>query len=307
MLAVLAPAPVLAAEGDPQETITFDRSVYFLEGAPGETIRAPLVIKNSTSLRPTFTSEAVDMESGEGTGSRAFQFRPAGEAPRGAGAWIRPIQPGEVSIPAFEQAELELVVDIPADAGAGGHAGALMFTAPDPRPDSQVRFEVNQPVPIFITVSGEYERDVRVSLEPTDRWRWSGGPATWELTISNEGDVHEPVSGRVRIDGLLGGSSSRRLRPGILFPGETRTQQVGFDLRSAPDLLRADARVDLDESEAERATAASMVVLPIWVLVLVAIAILVIVARIRMRRRRAHDGPDDPDALQRDDWIDAAG
>ncbi len=276
--------------------------MYFLEVDPGERLTVPLVIKNSTRFEPTFTSERLDMQSGEGTGSTAFSYLPIGGAPRGAGEWVRPIAPTRITIPALEQVELDVVVQVPEDAGAGGHFAAIMFRAPDPRPDAEVSFEVRQPVALFFTVSGDFERDVRVTATPTDRWRWKGGRATWDVHVRNEGDVHEPISGRVRVDGIFGGASSRRLAAGILFPGEERTQQVSFDLRSAPDLLRSQARVDLDDARSVVDDAPSVFVLPIWVLVLIAAACIVIVARIRLRGRR-HGAPDDAELDDHEDRI----
>ena len=302
MLALPAAAVAGAATPDPDEAITFDRAVYFLDVDPGERLTVPLVIKNSTSFEPTFTSTVLDMRSGEGTSSTAFSYLPIGDAPRGAGSWIEPITPASFPIPARDQVELDIVVNVPPDAGAGGHFAAIEFTAPDPRPDSEVRFEVRQPVPIFFTVSGEYERDVRVTATPTDRWRWRGGRATWDVRVRNEGDVHEAISGRLRLDGVFGGSGSARLDAGILFPGEERTQRISFDLRSAPDLLRSQARVDLDDAPTAVDDAPSVVVLPIWVLVLLAVAIIVVIARIRMRGSRRADHQDvelDDD----EDWI----
>lgn len=299
---MLPGAAQAATTPDPDAAITFDRAVYFLEVDPGERLTVPLVIKNSTPFVPTFTSRRLDMQSGAGTGSRAFSYQPIGEAPRGAGAWIQPISPRRITIPALEQVELDIVIQVPDDAGAGGYFAALEFTAPDPRPDSEVRFEVRQPIPIFLIVSGEFERDVRVTATPTDRWRWNGGRATWDVRVRNEGDVHEPISGQLRVDGIFGGATSSRLDAGILFPGEERTQQVSFDLRSAPDLLRSQARVDLDDEPAVVDDAPSVVVLPIWVLVLVAVALVVIVARIRLRGRR-YDAPHDPEDDDHEDWI----
>lgn len=274
--------------------------MYFLDVDPGERLTVPLVIKNSTRFTPTFTSERLDMQSGEGTGSTAFRYLPIGEAPRGAGDWLEPLDPATFTIPAFEQVELELVVQVPAGAGAGGHFAAIMFSAPDPRPDSQLSFQVRQPVVLFFTVSGDYEHDVRVTVAPTDRWRWKGGRATWRVRVHNEGDVHEPISGRLRLDGIFSGAISVPIDAGILFPGESRTQQVSFDVRSAPDLLRAQARVDLDDAPSVVDDAPGMIVLPTWVLVLIGVALTVIVARVRLRgrhRETPHDVELDDDEV----------
>lgn len=291
------------AAPDANEAITFDRPIYFIDGDPGETVTVELIIKNSTHLAPTFSSQALDMQSGEGTGSRAFEYVPAGDAPRGAGAWIRPLQAKQFTIPAFQQEALDITIDIPREAGAGGHYAALMFSAPDPRPDAEVQFEINQPVAFFLTVNGAFQRDVRVTATPRDGWRWRGGRTEWDVVIRNEGDVHEPISGRLRIDGLFGGVSSKALDPGILFPGEMRRQRVRFDLRSAPDIVTGAAQVDLDEHPPEIDDSPRVIVVPIWLLVLVALAIVVIAVRLRMRgdRRTTHEDEFDDDA---DGWIE---
>jgi hypothetical protein len=240
-------------------------------------------VQNQTRTDIHLEVEVVDMEEGAGNSS-AFEYVPIGEARRGAGAWIEAIKPPGFDIEAAHERAIPVVVTIPDDAGAGGYYAALVFTAKDPRPKAQVPIDQRVPVPVLVTVAGNAERDLRVSIEPDERWHWSGGTATWTIQLENAGDVHEVIAGRVRIDGALSTARSRPIKPGILLPGERRRQHVTFDLRDAPDLVGAELRVERDEGDAVEDGAPKLVVLPWWLLVLLALAIAVIWWRLRARR-----------------------
>jgi hypothetical protein len=263
----------------------------FLDARPGERVETTVLVQNQTGVAAAFEVEVTDMQAGPGA-DRAFDYVPVGDAPRGAGAWTSTPTTTFRLAPATQR-EIDVVVDVPADAGAGGHYAALLFTAREVNPTGQFQIDALTPVPVLVTVAGEFERDLRATIDPDDRLRWSGGRARWTVELRNEGDVHENVSGRVRFDPVWSGSSSTPLGAGILLPGESRRQRVALDVRSAPDAFTADVRVDLDESEPVTATAPRMWVLPIW-LVVVAIA-LVVVVWLRLRGRGEDSFEEDED------------
>lgn len=259
-----------------------------MEGAPGERVVVPLLVKNQTRSDVHLLVDVVDMEEGAGSSS-AFEYVAVGDARRGAGAWIEDIDPAEFDIEAARERPVPVVVEIPEDAGAGGWYGALVFTAKDPRPGAEVPIDQTVPVPVLVTVDGDYERDLRVDVEPADRWRWRGGRGEWEVELRNEGDVHEVIAGRMRIDGALSGATGTAIRPVVLLPGEVRRQRTSFDLRDAPDVVGANLRVERDEGDPVEADSPPVVVLPWWLLVLLALAIGVIAWRVRASR--GDDGP----------------
>jgi hypothetical protein len=271
---------VHAAASDVDATITLAPAMRFLDARPGEQIRTSVLVQNQTGVAVAFVVDVTDMRAGPGA-DRAFDYVAVGDAPRGAGAWTStPVSTFRLA--PTTQREVDVVVDVPAEAGAGGHYAALLFTAREVNPTGQFQIDQLTPVPVLVTVAGEFERDLRATIKPDARLRWSGGRARWTVELRNDGDVHENVSGRVRFDALWSGSSSTPLGAGILLPGESRRQRIALDVRSAPDAFTADVRVELDDSEPETATAPRMWVLPIW-LVIVGI-VLSIVVWVRTRR-----------------------
>lgn len=280
---------------DPDEAITFVPPIVFLEGAPGETVSRELVVQNQTQLDAGFVAEVVDAQEGAGD-SDALDYVAPGEARRGGGTWLEPPTPARFDIAAGAQRSLPVTVEIPRGAGPGGYYAAVVFTVRDPRPGSEVLVDLRQPVPVLVTVRGDYERDLRVSVESRDGWRWRGGTASWTVELHNAGDVHEVFAGRIRADGIVGRAMSAPMRPGILLPGERRSQETKFALRDAPDAWAAHARVVDSDGNSIRASSGRLVVMPWWLLLLVALVLATVAWRLRRRDRPDEDVGDDPDA-----------
>lgn len=280
----MLPAPALAATPAEHEAITLLPAVLFVEGDPGERVTTKVLLQNQTRTDVRLKSELADMQEGIGN-STAFDYLPVGEGRRGAGAWIEPRTPARFDLERARERSVAVTIDIPADAGAGGWYAAIVFTAEDPRPSASIPIDQTIPVPILVTVTGKFRRDLRASVEPASRWRWSGGTATWTVDLRNEGDVHEVYGGRLTVDGPLSAPRSRDLRPGILLPGEHRRIRQTFELRDAPDLVAARLRIERDEGSAVEDAAPRVVVLPWWLLVVLALAAAIIAWRLRSRAR----------------------
>lgn len=260
-------------------------------GAPGEQLEASILVKNQTLVDVQVTTRVVDLDDGTG---RTFEFLEPGTARRGAGDWIG-LDAERLRIAAGTERPAPFTISIPQDAGAGGHYGGLVFTVRPTRPTGQFDVAYDTAIPVFVTVDGEFERDLRVQVRSRDSWRWTGGDVEWTVELHNAGDVHENVSGRLRLDTFISGSSSAPLRPGILLPGERREQALSFGVRSAPDLLRADARVERDDARSISGRSGRTVVLPWWLLLVVVLAVAVTWWRLRARRhgRRDDEWPDE--------------
>jgi hypothetical protein len=268
---------------DPDENINFTPAFLFESGAPGDTITSEVTVQNQTGADVDFVVDLADMEEGRGN-SAAREFVPVGDARRGAGMWIDAIRPATFHLDAATERTIPITIRIPEDAGHGGFYAAIVFTAKDPRPDVSVPINQTAPVPVLVTVEGDFERDLRVEVDPNERVRWRGGTATWTVELHNAGDIHEVFAGRLRVDGPLSSARSKPIRPGILLPGEHRRQRITFELRDAPDLVGAKVRVERDDGPGVSAKAARVLVLPWWLLVLLALAIAVIWWRLRTRR-----------------------
>ncbi|MCB0878360.1 MAG: hypothetical protein KDC46_05195 [Thermoleophilia bacterium] len=284
----MAPAQAQAAAGSEHQAINFNPGVLFVDAEPGKTADTSVLVQNQTLVPVRIRLDVVDMQAprtreASANAGVSYDYVEAGTAPRGAGTWIEP-DVTEFRLEPGTQRDVRLAVDVPADAGAGGHFGAVQFTASALQDTGMLQADQLVPVPVFVTVAGAFRRDLKVKLRTPDTLRWSGGALRYTVELHNAGDLHENVSGRVRVDSLLSGSTSSPLQAGILLPGERRTQEVEFNVRSAPDLWRADVRVDRDGVDAVRAEAPNVWVIPIWLLVVLVAAIGITWWRIRARR-----------------------
>lgn len=282
----LQPASSFAAE-QVDEVINYEPSFVYAQGAAGTTVTTSIAVRNQTRLDAAFTVQRADAAESPGA-STAFDFLEIGEAPRGAGDWIR-VEPKTFQLRAGTERRIPVRISIPADTGAGGHYGGVLFSVEPVKPAGQFDVSYSTGIPVLVTVDGAFERDLRVRVRADDRWRFSGGRTGWTVELRNEGDVHEVYSGRLRLDSMLSGSTSVALRPGILLPGERRTEHVRVAVRSAPDIYQARVRVQRDDARAVTASSSRMIVLPLWVLVVLAGVIAVVWYRLRTRRRHRQD------------------
>jgi hypothetical protein len=306
---VASPAALAARDAD--ETINITPAVDFIpQLQPGSTVTSDITVRNQTTIDADFTIGLFDATTSK-DGSTALSLVRIGDAPRGAGAWLDVVDggacpPRDTHASCFhlahgEQRVVHVRIRVPEDAGAGGHYAGVQVIGSQSDPATNLDIKVLDEVPVFLTVAGDYERDLRVHATPDDPWRWHGGSTSWTVQLRNEGDVHENVSGFLTVDPLLVGTHRIALKPGILLPGEHRTQHLRMDVRDAPDLLAARVRVELDDHAPARDDVRRTVVLPWWFLVLVAVAIAVVWWRLRTRAtapRRGEsqdvDGWEDP-------------
>ncbi len=281
----MSPAGSLAATSATEQAINYEPSIAFVDVTAGNVALTSITVRNQTLVDTRFEVAAQDMREEPGAG-RALEPVPIGDAARGAGAWLRPSTTSFV-LAAGTERQVTVVIDVPADAGAGGHYAAVVFTARPVEAQAQFQFDAVTSVAMLLTVAGDYQRDLRVSITPDARVRWSGGPVGWTVHLRNDGDVHEVVAGRVTVDATIAGAKSMPLRSGILLPGESRTEHATFQARSAPDLLRATVKVTREDAKPIDADAASTWIVPWWIAVVIALIVALVLRRRALRRRDA--------------------
>lgn len=107
----------------------------------------------------------------------------------------------------------------------------------------------------------------------------------WDVELRNAGNSHEAFSGVLVLDGVAGRAGRRAIDNGVLLPGESRRFPVSVDLRDAPDVVRATARIDRDGAQRVSDAASRTVVLPWWILLVLVVAAVSIGWRLHARRR----------------------
>ncbi|MBC7552193.1 MAG: hypothetical protein H7269_15155 [Cellulomonas sp.] len=221
-------------------------------------------------------------------GSRGTDFVTAGTTPLGAGAWLS-IVPSTFVVRAGTETPVHVRVAVPANAEGGDHLAGVRYVV-GPTDESgavSVRFAID--TFYFVQVGAIARRDLDVSVRPLDRLHWRGGSIAWAVTVRNRGNVHETITGQLRVDGYVGSVPTQRLRGGILLPGESRTERVTASVRDAPDVLKATATVlhggvsDAPVRSTSRAKA--IFVAPWWLLALIVAALALVWWRLASRPR----------------------
>jgi hypothetical protein len=295
----VAPAGALAATGDVvfdpsvgDEAITVTPTVFDDVVKPGDHRTFRVRVLNQTRRAFRFETGFVDMESGpQSDGGR--RFLDPGESDWGAARWMR-VSPATFTLGPATNEELQLTVDVPADAGGGGRYAALLIRGVPVEGDGNLRVTSEISVLTLLQVGSKVHRDLRIDVGAPHSPRWRGGRATWTVTFRNHGDVHENVSGHLAFDGLFGSIQQRRIEPFILLPGGTHEQEFRVDLRDAPDLWRAVAHVDLGGKHDRTPSSSRVLVLPWWLLVVLAVAIALVAWRVLRRRREPAIDDEEP-------------
>lgn len=275
---------------------------------PGTRRSFTVRVLNQTRRAFRFTTTFQDLESApQAEGGR--RFLEPGESDWGAAKWMQVEPPTWTLGPATTQ-ELTVTADVPAGIGAGGRYAALLIRAlPVVEPNDPGNLSITNEISVFalLTVPGHGLHDLRVDVLPPSSPRWRGGRAAWTVRVRNRGDIHENVSGSLRVGGLFGGAERHRLEPFILLPGGEHVERVRLDLRDAPDLWSARARVDTGDGHPDRVLAPRVLVLPWWLLLVLAVAAALIAWRLgrRRRHRQVHDEQDAWDDGEQGDVADA--
>lgn len=280
------------AAGEPTITVTPIYQTMVLD--PGASRVVTTTVQNQTTRDFRIQLRAYDFPVRTG-GSRSTDFVAAGSTPLGAGTWLT-FAPRTFVVRAGAERPVRVRVAVPPDAEDGDHLGGLQYVVEPTEGAGAVSIRAAIDTYYFVQVGADAQRDLRVSVRPLDRWRWRGGRVEWAVTIENHGNVHETVTGQLRFDGRLGSVPTRRLRGGVLLPGERRTERLTAQVRDAPDVISARATVlhEPGSGEAVRSHARAHVVLvtPWWLVVLVVAALAIVWWRVASRVRAS--SADDP-------------
>lgn len=282
--------PGAAAASLPNEALTVSPSPVFATLAAGERRVVELTYQNQTGIDADVRVQVLDVAPRSGE-SESLELVAGSGGRRSASPWVSVDAP-RFDVPAGDQHVVRVEVDVPADAGAGGYYAGLAIVARPTSPAAQFQLDARLEVPLLLTVDGKFRRAVSVDVVPDARVHWQGGPARWRVRISNDGDVHESISGTLSIDGMIGAARRVPLDAGVLLPGEHRTRSIDLSLRGTPDAYRASARVELDDHEPVVARADRVWVVPWWSIVLLVLAAGLVAWRIRTLRRGSWEEPD---------------
>lgn len=122
---------------------------------PGESVTVEVVVVNLTSSPMTVRALTNDFIAGDERGTPALILDPDKYAPtHSLKRFMEPI--GDIVIPADQDKVVEVVINVPDSAQAGGYFGAVRFAPTDPDAGGQVNMSASAASIILLTVPGEF-------------------------------------------------------------------------------------------------------------------------------------------------------
>lgn len=205
---LLLPARVISAETASGQGLEISPPVIEATADPGQQITLFIKLRNVTTLEVSVTARSDDFLAAGETGDPKLLLEPGEVSPYGLKEWVAPI--AQFSIKPQQQVTVNVTLNVPTNATAGGHFGVVCFT---PLPPGQEPSAVSLSARICSLVLLKVSGDAKESLELVEffasykskRGSWfETGPLTFTERIKNSGTVHSKPVGTVEIFGLFG-------------------------------------------------------------------------------------------------------
>ena len=272
--------------------LTISPPILELETKPGETYNQIIKITNPTNNLIEVYPQVMNFRaSGEG-GEPAFYPATEEEANFSLAQWIK-FNQSKVALTPEQVVEFNYSIEVPADAEAGGHYGVIFFaTQPPKAEEDQSQISISSMIGSLILAKVPGTIIEKGFLESFKANRiYLKLPATFQVRISNLGNVHFKPRGDITIKGMFGGESDKiqlNQARGNVLPDSIRK----FEEKWNPEKIiigryTADLRVVYGESEKTLSGQIVFWVLPLWFLLsLGGLILLIVILIIIIKKKR---------------------
>ena len=272
--------------------LTISPPILELETKPGKTYNQIIKITNPTNNLIEVYPQVMNFRaSGEG-GEPAFYPATEEEANFSLAQWIK-FNQSKVALTPEQVVEFNYSIEVPADAEAGGHYGVIFFaTQPPKAEEDQSQISISSMIGSLILAKVPGTIIEKGFLESFKANRiYLKLPATFQVRISNLGNVHFKPRGDITIKGMFGGESDKiqlNQARGNVLPDSIRK----FEEKWNPEKIiigryTADLRVVYGESEKTLDGQVVFWVLPLWfLLALGGLILLIVILIIIIKKKR---------------------
>jgi len=272
--------------------LTISPPILELETKPGETYNQIIKITNPTNNLIEVYPQVMNFRaSGEG-GEPAFYPATEEEANFSLAQWIK-FNQSKVALTPEQVVEFNYSIEVPKDAEAGGHYGVIFFaTQPPKAEEDQSQISISSMIGSLILAKVPGTIIEKGFLESFKANRiYLKLPATFQVRISNLGNVHFKPRGDITIKGMFGGESDKiqlNQARGNVLPDSIRK----FEEKWNPEKIiigryTADLRVVYGESEKTLDGQVVFWVLPLWfLLALGGLILLIVILIIIIKKKR---------------------
>lgn len=203
---------------------------------PGETFQTAVKLKNTSNVPQTVTTNAQDFIIGK-DGKTPIPVTEDEAAPLrwSLASWLT-ISPNANELEANQTAVYDILIQVPADALAGGHYAMILHTPSTANDLNQKETNtsttaINQRVGtlLYVVVDGDIKENAIIRNFTAPQWV-EFGPTHMEFSVENLSDVHITPTASIEVFDLfgkkMGGASAEALN---IFPYSQRDFSLQFD------------------------------------------------------------------------------
>lgn len=259
-----------------------------IKADPGQSLQTEVRIRNVTKGPLIVKPQVNDFVAAGEDGQPKLLLDDTEESPFSIKKWI--VVSNSLRIEPGEQKKYSITLNVPKDAGPGGHYGVVRFTGLPPEiEDTGVSLSASVGTLVLVNVSGNISEQARVSEMYTskgDKKRsfFEYGPVTVVQKIQNTGNIHFKPKGTVRIVNMLGKETASfqvNDKGGNVLPGSTRKFEQTLDKKFLIGRYKAQADLVYGSDNKIISRTISFWVIPYKLIIIIigAIALLIFLLR----------------------------
>lgn len=247
LAAILAPVLVWAEE-TAKEGIGISPTTVFVTVDAGQTKTGNITVTNEGAGPVDVRLYASNFKVRNEDYDKVFEL-PASAGRVSPANWFT-MGASTTSLAVGEQKKIAYTLKVPASAAAGGYYGALFAETKAAKPDATGVVRIKRVGALaYITVNGELKKGGKIESFKVNRWQQQP-PVQSELRVSNSGNVHFEVDGKLRLRNLFGGKVSEAPIKGVVIPETTRRFKLELATGQKIGLYRVEGELSyLDRQE----------------------------------------------------------
>lgn len=247
MVVILVPALAWAQEPE-KEGIGVSPTTVFVTADAGQTKTGNITVTNEGTVPVDVRLYASNFKVRSEDYDKVFEL-PASAGRVSPANWFT-MASNTTSLAVGEQKKIGYSLQVPASAAAGGYYGALFAETKAAKPDATGVVRIKRVGALaYITVNGELKKSGEVESFKVNQWQQQP-PVKSELRVSNSGNVHFEVEGKLRLRNLFGGKVSETSIKGVVIPETTRRFKLELATGQKLGLYRVEGELSyLDQQE----------------------------------------------------------
>lgn len=184
----------------PSQALTLIPPSFELQVDPGQSTELEVKLFNETQKAAQLYTEVANFTASGETGQPAFDF----DNPSDLKSWFE-VETGPFMLNPGERKEINIKINVPQDAEAGGHYAALFFSTKPPELKETGKIAIGTKIGtlFLLKVNGDVVEAGKIKEFTTDKNVYNRLPTDLALRFENTGSIHLRPQGTITITNIF--------------------------------------------------------------------------------------------------------